>query len=58
MGGGTPALPHLLLSLGGVVQPGGPQDEEDLLPALLVAILEVQPALQLGDSGRGREVLL
>lgn len=51
-------MSDLLLSLGGVVQARCSEDKEDLLPILLVAILEMQPALELRHSGRGGEVLL
>ena len=51
-------IEHLLLALGRVVQARGSEDKEDFLPTLFVAILEVQPALQLGHSRGGGEVLL
>ena len=63
----TRSRPHLLapslraylaLALAGVVEPRCTQDHVDLLPACLVSVLEVQPALQLGHARRGGEVLL
>ena len=49
---------NLLLPLGGVVETRCPENEENLLPALLVAVLEVEPALKLWDTRGGGEILL
>lgn len=49
----------LCLPFGYIVNPGGSQLEETLLPRLLAVFFEVQHPLQIGhDDGRSTEVLL
>ena len=49
---------NLLFPLGGVVETRCPENKENLLPALLEAVLEVEPALKLRDTRGGGEILL